>query len=359
VHPNPAPRSDPPAPDVIADLNRDWFASILDAPVASIDVEPLGASVGLLCDLVRVHLHYGAAATTVDQPDSVIVKFPTTDPAGHQIGSMLRAWDREVAFYLNVAPLSVGAKVPRCHFAGTSADDAAPVVVLSDLRTDAVNAVDGATRAQAEAAVSALAGFHARWWEADDRFEWMPGFDATGVGGLSQAWQASIDHFLHRFSALIPPPADQWIRSFAPRLGQWSDRAGTEPLTVVHADYQLDNLLFSGDDVTIVDWQTALRGPGAMDLTSFILTALPIDRRRDWEDDLISRYLDELAGHGVTVDRDWFCRSYDENILWWMGQFGHNLAHLEPADPATQRRLDSMIERTYTAAVDRDVGRLL
>ncbi len=59
------------------------------------------------------------------------------------------------------------------------------------------------------------------------------------------------------------------------------------------------------------------------------------------------------------MDEEWLARSYDENLLWWMGQFGANLARLEPDEPEAQAALDTMIERTFTAAADRDAGRLL
>lgn len=96
-----------------------------------------------------------------------------------------------------------------------------------------------------------------------------------------------------------------------------------------------------------------------MDLTSFVMTSLTIEDRRGAETDLINRYLDRLAAGGIVVDRDGFDHSYDENVLWWMGQFAHNLARLKPKDEAIQRSLDTMIERTFTTAEDRDVGRLL
>ena len=109
----------------------------------------------------------------------------------------------------------------------------------------------------------------------------------------------------------------------------------------------------------MIDWQTALRGPGAMDLTSFVATALTIDDRRTREPTLIHDYLLRLAQRGHDVDRAWFERSYDENLLWWMGQFANNLSRLAPDDPAAQRALDTMVERTFTAALDRRCGRLL
>ncbi|MGH1488503.1 MAG: phosphotransferase [Acidimicrobiales bacterium] len=361
-----------PVPANFDEISADWLSAALSASstassdasgvsnvsnvsVSAVEVAPLGPSVGLLGDLARLHISYCGTPG----PSSMIVKLPTSDPGGHQVGSMLRAWAREVAFYTEVAPASPGAKVPICYHA--DGDPAAErwVVLLEDIASDPVDANLGATPAQAEAAVVALSEFHAAWWQSPDRFGWMPGFDGGGVGGLQAPWIDALPIFLDRYGHLVPEPAGEWIQRFAPTLGQWSDRVAGEPLTVVHADYRIDNLLFNDDGVTMIDWQTALRGPGAMDLTSFVITSLTIEDRRANEEHLIAMYVDSLASAGVDVDRDWFRRSYDENLLWWMGQFANNLARLEPEDPAIQRSLDTMIERTYTAAVDRDVGRLL
>ncbi len=327
----------------------------VDATVAAVAVEPLGASVGLLGDLARLRVDYERGTG----PATMIVKLPTTDPGGHEVGAMLRAWAREVAFYTEVAPASPGARVPRCYAALGDDDAERWVVVLEDCPAQPIDASVGASADVAAAAVDALAAFHARWWERGPRFAWMPGFDTTGVGGLRSAWLDALPRFFDRYHHVVPSPTDEWIRAFASRLGAWSDRAGTEPLTVVHADYRLDNLLVWGSSVTMVDWQTALRGPGAMDLSSFCLTGLTVADRRTAEAGLIDRYLAGLAAGGVQVDREWFVRSYDETILWWMGQFANNLARLEPAEAETQLALDAMIERTYTAGLDRNVGRLL
>jgi aminoglycoside phosphotransferase (APT) family kinase protein len=334
----------------LADGGRFPHGVEIDAVV----VEPLGDDVGLLGDLARLRMTY----RTGTGPSTLILKLPTSDPGGHQVGRMLRAWAREVAFYREVAPASPGARVPRCYYAGDDPVRERWVLLLEDCPSEPVDAQRGATPAQAEAAVDALAAFHATWW-GKDTFDWMPGFDTTGVGALAGVWRDATPRFLERYRHVVPPPTDDWLPLLPDWLAPWSDRTGEQALTVVHADYRLDNLLIAGDRVTMIDWQTALRGPGAMDLSSFIVTSLTIENRRAVEDDLIARYRSGLAREGVDVDPTWLARSYDENLLWWMGQFANNLARLEPADPATQRALDTMIERTYTAALDRDAARLI
>ena len=347
-----------PLPATPGDLTRDWLGPVLvaagETAPRGITVEPLGPGVGFLGDVARVHLDGCGLG-------SVIVKFPPADPGGRHVGAMLNAWAREHAFYTEVVPRSPGADVPRCFFAGADPGDDRWVLVLEDCPSETLDTASGASQAQAEAAVDAVAAFHARWWQAPAkaRFEWMPGFDRIGVGGLQGAWLDAIPLFTNRYGHLAPGDTLAWLASFAAELPAWSDRAATEPLTIVHADYRLDNLRYHDGRMTMLDWQTALRGPGAMDLASFVATSLTIENRQAWEDQLIARYANGLRSAGVEVDDAWLRRSYDENLLWWMGQFANNLARLEPDDPEAQAALDTMIERTYTAGHDRNVGRLL
>jgi hypothetical protein len=348
--------AEPPA--AADELTPAWLAAALDgAAVERIEVEPLGPGVGFLGDVARVRLAYREGGVT--GPDTVIVKFPPADPGGRQVGAMLNVWAREQAFYQQIAPASPGAQVPHCHHVAADPERGRWVLVLEDCPSEPLDAATGATRIQADAAVDALAAFHARWWCSEQTFDWMPGFDRSGVGGLQGPWLDAIPVFVRRYGHLVPDPTRDWLTTFAHELPAWSDRVAAEPLTIVHADYRLDNLRFHDGRMTILDWQTALRGPGPMDLTSFLATACTVDDRRAWEPALIDRYAGALLADGVEVDPAWLVRSYDENLLWWMGQFANNLARLEPDDPAAQAALDTMIERTYTAAADREVGRLL
>ena len=356
-------------PGSFEEVTASWMAVALGhpdqpAPIEAVDVEPLGAGVGFLGDVARVGITWANADAGSDQrPSTVIVKLPPADPGGRQVGAMLHVWAREQAFYTEVAPAWPEAPVPTCHHAGADPDAGRWVLVLDDCPSEPLDTAAGATDHQVRAAADALAAFQARWWGRGARFEWMPGFDRTGVGGLAGAWLGAIPLFLERYGHLLPDETDRWLEAAPDWLGRWSDRAGVGPLTVVHADYRLDNLRYHDGRVTIIDWQTALRGPGPMDLSSLVVTGCTIDDRRRLEPELIDRYRAGLGAAGVDLaaeaDPGWLERSYDENLLWWMGQFASNLARLEPDEPEAQAALDTMIERTYVAGADRQVGRLL
>jgi len=341
-------------PNTFEDITLDWFRSTVASSVTSIHVEPLDPSKGLIGDLARVHAQHD----TSTGPASYIVKLPAANPGSREIGMMLNAYGREVLFYQQLAPRLARLQLPTCYYAAADAPSQRWVVVLQDCPADEFDFLAGATQLQAEAAVDALAEFHASGWQRPP-IEWMPGFDAGGVCGLQPLWLKNLPAFLERYNDVIPGETGQWVTRFAPHLADWSTHAATEPLTIVHADYRLDNLLFNDGSVTMIDWQTAMRAPAAMDLSCFISTSLTVPNRRNVEDHLIARYLARLNGAGITVGHEWFRRSYNENLLWWMGQFANNLAHLAPGDDRVQTALTAMVERVYTAAADRDVGRLL
>ena len=350
-----------PVPETFNDIDTTWFdaalreGGVLDVDIASVRVEPMHPDKGLIGDIAVVH----AAYLRGSGPASFVVKLPAANADSRRIGEMLRAYGREVAFYRLVAPQASQTRLPQCYYSGQDEAAGRWAIVLEAIEADEFDAVAGATTSQATSAVDALADFHAAWWESSTVFDWMPGFDVNDLGGLQALWLTNLPVFVERYHHVLPGPTAEWVLAFAPKLTEWASAAATEPLTMVHSDYSIDNLLFRDDQVTIIDWQTTMRAPAAMDLSCFIATSLATDVRRRDESALIDRYLDRLDYRGVTVERDWFLRSYDENLLWWMGQFGNNLAHLHPADDSAQAALTEMVKRVYTTALDRDLGRLI
>ena len=108
--------------------------------------------------------------------------------------------------------------------------------------------------------------------------------------------------------------------------------------------------------VTIVDWQTALWGPGPMDLASFLATSLTVEDRRRDEGDLLDHYTAALGGRAT---RDEVESQYRSCLLWWMAIFANNLSRIDPADERGRALFGHMIDRTYRAADDWDAGQLL
>ncbi len=324
-----------------------------DVTVDSVTAEPFPTGTGFLGDHARLHLTYDGAPG----PGTVVAKLPPADEGGRTVGRLLGVWWREHRFYTDLAPGS-GLPVPACHFSGADRERERYVLLLDDLtdRSVTVDQVAGASDAQADAAVDALAVLHARWWDrAGDELAWMPSIGAPAVGSaLQEAVVASLGRFGGRFGDLVSPASVDRLRAFAPRLRTWLAARAAGPLVVAHADYQLGNLRFGTDGVWILDWQTAMRTAPATDLAIFCGTSLTTERRRAREDALLARYRERLAEEGVSVDAGHLRRDYSESFLWWAAMFAHNLSAIEAPDDRSRALFDSMVARTH-AAID-DLG---
>ena len=80
----------------------------------------------------------------------------------------------------------------------------------------------------------------------------------------------------------------------------------SEPFSLIHGDYRLDNLMLhpAGRDVVVVDWQTLMTALPSRDLGYFIGTSLPAEQRREQEGQLVGEVLRDVAiprCHGLHV----------------------------------------------------------
>lgn len=350
-----------PAPDALDGLDAAALTSLLrsgtdpglaTATVRAVRAEAIGASTGFLGRLRRLHLTYDPDGPV--GPPTLIAKAPTLDRGGLQVGRMLNVWQRESRFFDELAP-TCAARVPRCFANVADPDHDRWLLLLADAGdTTAASQATGATRTQADAAVTEIAALH-RSLEGRRPAEWLPGFDRGPFTMLEAAVCSAVEPFLDRFGHLLAPGGADLLRRFAPRLAAWAEDRRSEPLTLVHADYRLDNLIIdAADQVTIVDWQTALIGHGAMDVASLLATSLTVEDRRRWEDDLLARYA-EATGHTVQHVR----LGVRQHLLWWMALYANNLSRIDPADAAGIAMFEHTVQRTFSAAADHDAGALL
>ena len=108
-----------------------------------------------------------------------------------------------------------------------------------------------------------LAGLHSELWESPviDAFTWMPRFDGpinlSAGAGYRQAWEP----FLAKFGDSLPAGS---VAVGERVQAAWEDLMvvcrSSSPVTVVHGDFRIDNLLFDDDAapddrVAVLDWQ--------------------------------------------------------------------------------------------------------
>jgi len=267
--------------------------------VVDFDVDVVGT--GQMADSFRFTLRYDGGGPG---PSTVVGKFTAADDTSRATALALRTSEIEVRFYQEVAP-TVGVRTPRCFHADVDPATAEFVLVLEDLAPARVgDQLRGCDVDEAALALTELASLHApRWGDPSlERLEWLNRRSADADGVTAAMLPLLFDGFVDRYGGVLEEDVLEVGRRLMPRLGAYL-RAAPGPLTVQHADYRLDNLLFGtadgGAPVAVVDWQTVVLGPGAADVSYFLGAGPSVEDRRRHEERLVAVYHDALVAGGV------------------------------------------------------------
>jgi len=288
-----------------AEVDDRWLTDVLvgqellapGARVASVVATPLGT--GQMADTVRFTLAYQPAGSG---PASVVGKFASPDEQSLATGRIMRAYEVEVRFYAEVAP-RVDSRLPRLLFAALDPVEAWFTLLLEDLDDAAPgDEIRGCDPTVAAAALGQLAGLHAPCWEDPDLAarEWIDRSSPEGDEFLAAVVTGVFPGFLERYRDRLAPEHVGLLVDFVPRIRTWMARP-RGPRTVVHADFRLDNLLFTPDrpEPVVVDFQTVNWGCAAYDLAYFVGGCLEPGVRREAGDHLVAGYHAELVARGV------------------------------------------------------------
>ena len=302
-----ATASAPEPIDSADDLTASWLTAALqsaghDLTVERVTTEPIG--VGQIGTNLRLHLEW----TGTPGPDTFVVKLAAGDPASRDIVRL--AYQKEVGFYTDIAA-ATDVRVPRCWFGAISSDYTVFTLVLDDLAPAVPgDQIAGCSETEASAALENLARLHAaRWCDPElSSLEWLTvgGLDNTEV--LGPLVVDALPTFLDRIGYLIGPVDAATLERSAHAIAAWSTTR-TERFGLLHADYRLDNLMFSpSGEVTALDWQTLSIAPPLRDVAYFVETGLDVELRRACERQLVEGYRSQLVARGV--------RDYSVDDVW-------------------------------------------
>jgi hypothetical protein len=293
------------------DVTADWLANVLGGDIGAVRQSRIGDG------LVGMNLRVELLDASPDLPTSVVIKLPSTDPTSRMTGVMLRNYEREVKFYLEVAA-SVDIRVPRCHHGEWDPVSGDFVLVLEDMTpAEQGDQVAGCGVATAELAVRELARLHGPRWNDPtlDELDWLTRRTGPDDGAQLQGmWTTFFPGFESTYRKHLTDEAFSVAESFGELVSRWVLDREAAPLAVTHGDYRLDNMLFGtsagGPAVTVVDWQTPGHGTPIGDLAYFCGAGpLPEDRRAN-ERKLLDVYALELTEYGVDVDEAWLWEQY-------------------------------------------------
>lgn len=289
-------------------LTDSWLSSVLGSDVRVRSSRRIGD--GLVGMNLRLEVDSDGSV-----PASLIAKLPSPDPTSRATGIALRNYEREVCFYLEVAP-TVDIRVARCHHAEWHAVDGDFVLLMEDLAPAVQgNQITGCDARQARTAVLELAKLHGPRW-GDPRLgdlEWLSRRSATDGQQLGMLWSMFLPGFMSIYGGYLSAESRDVIERFGQRIVGWID--GRDPAnTVTHGDYRLDNLMFAGpaggSPVAAVDWQTPGHGLGVTDVSYFLGAGVLPERRREIERGLVDDYGEALDAYGINIDSDELWQQY-------------------------------------------------
>jgi hypothetical protein len=252
----------------------------------------------LVSRIIRLRLTYDGPANTL--PGSLIVK------TGHPE----REWtvgNKEVAFYIDVAPSLPAGLVPRC-FEARHADATTPWhLVLEDLSDTHALATEWPlppSEAQCRTIVGSLGRFHAVWWE-DPRLGVTVGAwpDDAAVGRMIQQVVGYFDVFAGRLGDELSPERRAIYERLIAEIPRLHKRyRDTKNITLAHGDAHVWNCFLprnGSGDVRWFDWeQWRIRAP-TIDLAYMMALHWYPERRRRLEGVLLDYYHEVLLENGI------------------------------------------------------------
>jgi hypothetical protein len=273
---------------------RDWLLALLrdkgilpaGAEVTGFEVHDFKSAWAFrsLVARVRVEWTHGGAPGSVE----LVAKFaPRAESLrDHAVFIIQENHLKEVGVYRSIA-LDPRVAAPRPLFAGVHKGTGNLCVIMEFLHpaTEITEKV-GCPAELAEMAMDGFAALHAAYWEKDD--------PATAF--LKPVPDVAIDWFATLFEG-----EDRELFAHLLRVVWRHD--GRAPLTVLHGDARVGNMLFPAASGTgrfaLIDWQAARKGKGVFDVAYFLVLSVDPDVRREHAERLLQRYHAGLVAHGV------------------------------------------------------------
>jgi thiamine kinase-like enzyme len=264
----------------------------------------------------RITLTYNDIGGRSGLPYSVFCKSATTlrnrillSGSGAALG--------EATFYSKIRH-RIEMEAPHAWYSGYNPETYGYFVLLKDLADEAefCNGKTAIDLEQAKSMVNTLARLHARFYESPELgtesipFKTWPKWWEDNIKA-TPAYGAACDNGFAAARHLIPERLFKRAREVWPATLLSAEKHRKLPQTLIHDDVHLGNWYIAATgEMGLGDWHIPCIGHWSRDFIYAIGTALTVENRRQWEDELLQYYLDRMAEYGVPKI------SYDEAWLW-------------------------------------------
>lgn len=352
-------------PASIAEITTEWVKEVLckpgliDSSLVDIQLEEIGAGVGLMAEMARIRLRYAGERTDSSNkfPHSLVVKCAAQNE-NREVAKILDFYQRESDFYNNLSnkcPIAT----PLSYFSAVNRETYDCVFIMEDLGEITISdQVAGASKEQAYHSIEVLADMHGKWWNVDDDYPWAYDFhcDEELVKLRDMIYLPALEPAIEKFSEHISDPMKEVMR----RVGNNYDKMFVpvrSNCTFLHGDYRLDNIAYKEKDgvmaSTVLDWQICGKGVAVFDVAYFLCQSLSPDLCEQLEEDLVRTYHQRLT-RNVAVDYS-FDQCWNDYKIWVLFCLIYPVSVCGSLDLANERgkQLATVMLERNLAAVER------
>jgi len=343
----------PSFPSTIHDVDKEWIASIFD-------VEPKAIS-SLEISVPKERRGYGSEIgflkIQTDQggiPSNLVVKVLPTDPAAAEAVHRFGSFWREAAFYNCLGPKSP-TRTPKLYAAEYEEESGSAIIVLEDCSSmyQIPNQEVGWVEELREI-VSTAARLHAHWWKKETE---LANYESVMRPG-ERYWQSLARRTCEGWVRWLESPLAEYaparLKPLCTSLVDKAEWLMTEgwpktDLTLCHGDLNGGNLFHDPekpqDPIVVFDWTSYRLGRGAHDI-AYLFSQLPIEFRRQEEEDLLTHYHKGLIQSGVPCSLEQTMLDYRFGCLLNMILMVPMTLDFDFADK------EGMLQRTFSIALD-------
>jgi len=270
----------------------------------------------------------------------------------------------EGRFYSEVRPL-LEIEAPICYYSTYDRQTFAAIHLLEDLVATKSAIFCGhktyVSRAMAEDMIDLLAALHGRFYgkvAATEQFRWLADYPSWfRIGAKKMRTEHYTGKAFDAAADIIPPRLMARRREVWPATMRALVVHEREPGAFLHSDVHIGNWYQTGAGrMGLCDWQCPSRGHWSRDFAYAVSAALLPEDRRNWERDLLTRYLERLkAICGAKPDFDTSFTHYRQQLSHALAMWTITLCH-SPLLPSMQSKAMTlaMIERMAIAMDDLD-----
>ena len=288
-------------PASLSALTSEWVNERLaaaghDGEVTSIEVRPLEGFSGIMGEVANVDLTY---AGDTDLPETLFGKCPRDDERARRYNKVMNAYKREHGFYRDLAG-RVPMTLARSFVNEYDEESGRAVLLIEKIEGTAGDILASPDIEMFNELIRQLGTMHGQYWGSDVfssrdwAIDWSSPSLRSGIPILREDWPLMRQIWPDMGPVEI---LDFFERTWVYDTEVWLERIGERPWTMIHGDYEFDNIFFAADGPVILDWQTTMKSFPGGDMAWFLGVGATSESVAE-EDALLDTYRAALAAAG-------------------------------------------------------------